>query len=120
MAYTTTNWQNGDVITAVKLNKLEQGVADIFHLLFPVHVEVNNDLMAAHKYTADKTYAEVCALMDDGRVPIYIFHTLPTTGVIENIRYFIPSNVLSTKIVVVQNDDEYVVHDSTGVNDGMI
>lgn len=120
MAYTTTNWKNGDVITAVKLNKLEQGVADIFHLLFPVHVEVNNDLMAAHKYTADMTYAEVRELIDAGRVPIYIFHTLPATGVIENIRYFIPPDVLSAKIVVVQNDDEYVVHDSTGVNDGMI
>lgn len=120
MAYTTTNWENGDVITAAKLNKLEQGVADIFHLLFPVHVEADFDLSAIHKYTADMTYAEVRELMETGRVPIYTFHTLPTTGVIENIRYFIPSNVLSTKIVVVQNDDEYVAHDSTGVNDGII
>jgi hypothetical protein len=27
MSYTPTNWATGDVITAVKLNKLEQGVA---------------------------------------------------------------------------------------------
>lgn len=27
MSYTPTNWQNGDTITADKLNKLEQGVA---------------------------------------------------------------------------------------------
>lgn len=120
MAYTKTTWENGDLITAQKLNKLEQGVANIFHLLFPVHVEVDNDLMAAHKYTVDKTYAEVCALMDAGRVPIYIFHTLPMTGVIENIRYFIPSDVSSTEIVVIQNGDDYVVHDSTGVKDGTI
>lgn len=26
MAYTPTNWKNGDVITADRLNKLEQGV----------------------------------------------------------------------------------------------
>ena len=28
MSYTPTNWQNGDVITAEKLNKLENGVAN--------------------------------------------------------------------------------------------
>ena len=27
MAYTPTNWQKGDVITAEKLNKMEQGIA---------------------------------------------------------------------------------------------
>lgn len=28
MAYTPTEWKNGDVITAEKLNKLEEGVAN--------------------------------------------------------------------------------------------
>lgn len=28
MAYTKTNWTNGDLITASKLNKMEQGIAD--------------------------------------------------------------------------------------------
>ena len=28
MAYTPTNWQDGDTITANKLNKLEQGISD--------------------------------------------------------------------------------------------
>lgn len=28
MAYTPTNWQDGDLITAEKLNKLEQGAAN--------------------------------------------------------------------------------------------
>lgn len=28
MAYTPTNWKNGDVITADRLNKLEQGVSN--------------------------------------------------------------------------------------------
>lgn len=27
MAYTPTNWQDGDIITAEKLNNLEQGIA---------------------------------------------------------------------------------------------
>lgn len=27
MAYTPTNWQDGDIITADKLNHLEQGIA---------------------------------------------------------------------------------------------
>lgn len=28
MAYTPTTWADGDIITAEKMNKLEQGVAD--------------------------------------------------------------------------------------------
>lgn len=28
MAYNPTNWKNGDIVTADKLNKLEQGVAN--------------------------------------------------------------------------------------------
>lgn len=29
MSYTPTNWDNGDIITAEKLNKIEQGISDI-------------------------------------------------------------------------------------------
>ena len=29
MSYTPTTWQSGDIVTAEKLNKLEQGLADI-------------------------------------------------------------------------------------------
>lgn len=29
MAYTPTTWKDGDVITAVKMNKIEQGVANV-------------------------------------------------------------------------------------------
>lgn len=28
MAYTPTDWKNGDIITADRLNKLEQGVSN--------------------------------------------------------------------------------------------
>ncbi len=28
MAYTKTNWKDGDVISAEKMNKIEQGIAD--------------------------------------------------------------------------------------------
>lgn len=28
MAYTPTNWQDGDIITAAKLNKIEQGLVN--------------------------------------------------------------------------------------------
>ena len=28
MAYTPTNWKDGDIISAEKMNKLEQGVAE--------------------------------------------------------------------------------------------
>lgn len=91
MAYTKTTWENGDLITAEKLNKLEQGVANIFHLLFPVNViNINNTM------TPDKTYAEVCALMDAGRVPIYIIKT-QVSSVIE---YYIAKSRSSSRIEI--------------------
>lgn len=40
MAYTTTNWQRGDLITAAKLNKLETAVAGIS--LLPAVTDADN------------------------------------------------------------------------------
>lgn len=48
MAYTPTVWETGDVITAEKLNKAENGIASAF----PLVVTISNDAF-------DKTFAEV-------------------------------------------------------------
>ena len=48
MAYSPTNWKNGDIVTADKLNKLENGVA-------ACGVLIVNDTEGV----LDKTYAEI-------------------------------------------------------------
>lgn len=56
MAYTKTNWTNGDLITASKLNKIEQGIADGSSgggVLFINAVEDGTTI------TLDKTWQEI-------------------------------------------------------------
>lgn len=55
MSYTPTEWQNGDTVTAEKLNKLEQGVADAGG--------GGSGILIVHdtEGTLDKTYAEIKA-----------------------------------------------------------
>lgn len=115
MAYTKTNWQNGDVITAAKLNKMEQGVASIAHALYPINVEVTGgELSGTVIFTADKTYAEALAAIENGKLPIYIFHDGSA------ILYSPAQSKLTTpdRIEVVDTTTQYIVHDSSGVHTG--
>lgn len=70
MAYTPTTWVNGDTITAVKLNKLEQGVANSGSCLV---VELTSSTG-----TADHTFAEIFEALRAG-IPVYL-HYPPTGG----------------------------------------
>lgn len=61
MAYTPTTWVTGDTVTATKLNKLEQGVANAGSAV--IVTETNG--------TLDKTFAEIYDLIHSG-TPCYI------------------------------------------------
>lgn len=61
MAYTPTNWVTGDTVTATKMNKLEQGVAnagggDIF---FDIATEDG---------TLDKTWTEILTALSANKI----------------------------------------------------
>lgn len=63
MAYTPTTWATGDTVTATKMNKLEQGVAN-----------AGSAVIITDNGTAlDKTYAEIYNLVHSG-TPCYIFY----------------------------------------------
>ena len=57
MAYTPTEWETGDTVTAGKLNKLEGGVA----AAYPLVATVTDN-------TLDKTWNEMHAAMETGRI----------------------------------------------------
>lgn len=81
MSYTPTTWSNGDTITAAKLNKLEQGVAEgggggVLTVNI-VYDGVNE------KSVFDKTYAEIKDAFESGK---YVFCTDTDSG----WRYFYP------------------------------
>lgn len=68
MAYTPTNWQTGDIVTAEKLNKLENGVAGgnifIIHTIFDESTELNR---------LDKTWQEIFDAIESEKLPIIFF-----------------------------------------------
>lgn len=56
MAYTPTIWKTGDVITAEKLNKAEQGIASASDEVFAIKATYALDGFSA---TLDKTLSEI-------------------------------------------------------------
>ena len=66
MAYTPTVWAKGDVITAVKLNKAENGIAAASAGAFYCRVSY-----ADETWTCDKTIAQIIEAYDAGR-PVYV------------------------------------------------
>ena len=61
MAYTPTNWKNGDVVTSAKLNKLEQGVADAGGVLVCHEDDATGALDHTFKEIADAGFAVLYA-----------------------------------------------------------
>jgi hypothetical protein len=67
MTYTPTEWKNGDVITAEKLNKLEDGVASAGGGVEPFVVTFSQPEFGG-AVTADKTYTEIHEALQQGKV----------------------------------------------------
>lgn len=77
MSYTPTNWQTGDIITAEKLNKLENGVIDSSGSgensnIFSIHYTIDG----TRATTSDKTYAEIQTAVAVGK-ELIAFCTIP-------------------------------------------
>ena len=72
MAYEPTNWKNGDVITAEKLNKIENAVED---LSIGARISIQHsadDTIKWQLYTHDRQF-----LTDPGEVKSYIINNPP-------------------------------------------
>lgn len=65
MAYTKNNWQTGDVITAEKLNHMEDGIANSGGLLVWIYGEGSNKVF-------DKTAREVFTALESGKNVTFI------------------------------------------------
>lgn len=61
MSYTPTEWETGDVVTAEKLNKLEQGVANSGGSGLIVGTTFSDNVL-----TFDKTYKQIHDALLDG------------------------------------------------------
>lgn len=79
MAYTPTNWQTGDVITAQKLNHAEQGIYDASPIVITGSEWVDDTASTAHSTLC--TVAELDGYLTAGH----------------NVVFILPSNVSFTE-----------------------
>ena len=73
MSYDKTTWQTGDVITANKLNHIEDGIANGGGVVV-VHVTEENDT-----FTLDKTWNELQELLSSGALVATLTDDVGTT-----------------------------------------
>ena len=69
MSYTPTDWKTGDVITADKLNNMEQGIVDSEMLLITA-TNVASQSTPQTTPTLDKTFLEIADAIKAGKVPL--------------------------------------------------
>ena len=66
MAYIKTNWQTGDIVTAEKLNHLENGVS-VGGTLIVHFVKTYNSNTGTTTVTSDKTGIEIAEALESGQ-----------------------------------------------------
>lgn len=101
MAYTPTTWANGDTITAEKLNKLEQGVANSGSCLM---VE-----LTSKAGTADHTFAEIFNALKAG-IPVYLHY--PPNGGDDWAQEYSDSSGVMPVVAAYKYADDYRVYAS--------
>lgn len=77
MAYTPTVWATGDVITAAKLNKAEEGIAAANDISGGLSVSISS---ADDYLTFDKTAADVLAAVQAGKSVSIIWDDMDANG----------------------------------------
>lgn len=109
MAYNPTNWECGDVVTAEKLNKLEEAVENLSLAIegggsepLVVRVTMEQDTPSAGEitYTLDKTWQEI----SDAFPNVYI---LNEEGV---ARY--PGKIIIERVLSDPREPEYFVYEN--------
>lgn len=87
MSYEKTTWATGDVVTAEKLNKLEDGIENISQSedaspVFIVRVQVSGS-SPSYEIEADKSFDEINAAYIAGKIP-FVHLTVVATGAPES------------------------------------
>jgi hypothetical protein len=70
MSYEKTNWQKGDVITAEKLNNIENELEALDDRVFIVNIDAEDNGNTITAATADKTRQEMSAAVEAGKLII--------------------------------------------------
>lgn len=97
MSYTPIEWKIGDVITAEKLNNMEDGIVSL-DTIFPVTVNAEMDVVNGNAITVkdfDYAYSEVTGLIESGKRPMFFVNLdLVASGSVVAKQYLLFSNVI--------------------------
>lgn len=112
MSYTPTQWETGDIVTAEKLNKLENGVAAAGSGgggAFIVNATMDGDTM-----TLDKTWKEI----DDAILtsPVFVVVDVSGSGVSSKASIFVAqTSVLNgSYVVITYNEVQFTANSENG------
>ena len=112
MSYTSTEWKTGDVITADKLNNIEQGIVNSGSGLFVINATgVASQDNPRTTPTLDKTYNEIKAALDAGMTLVIRYAESSPVGeatAILPLQFKISSGI--------QEEGDYLSFSQTGVS----
>ena len=80
MAYSKTTWANGDTITAEKLNKMEDGIANAGGKGLINITETTDDNIIT--YTLSASYNDIVAMLENGIIPYTLGNFDGATGIV--------------------------------------
>lgn len=83
MGYIPTEWQTGDIITAEKLNKAEEGIAANSKLVYVAKANVGEGQL--QPVFTQGTFADACAVLDAGGLVVLQFSIANLEGYSEYI-----------------------------------
>lgn len=90
MSYEPTNWKDGDLVTAKKLNKLEQGVANSGGGGTFIFSESESSPSGSVFTT---TFREIIDALEQGKIVIYRYKEYGSNGYIINLSDAILTNI---------------------------
>lgn len=113
MAYTPTQWATGDDVTATKLNKLEQGVANAGGGV--------SGLVTDTSGTLDVSYNDIFSMLNNGVVP-FIVEQLSTDmyGVLNFVRAYINDGMYTAEFYGGDPGDPYDKYYVSSTADGSL
>lgn len=108
MSYTPTTWTTGDTITATKLNKMEQGIANAGSAMI---VDTNGQYISGvgefeYNETLNATFAQIYDALADG-IPVYIRRNIEEGGYSED---YACCSALYSVLCAYKYDDSYRVY----------
>lgn len=121
MAYEKQTWTNGDLITAEKLNHIEDGIAQGGGGVLTVIETVTEDAHGNEVRTLDKTYNEIASadavrIKSVGSKGLTVFYTI--NGMAENDEqhlYYVSAMLITNDVGDGNNQYDYFADSADGV-----